>query len=122
MNWGDWMLHKTCKLGSSVLAGCDYVGEGLASFLGITTPKYSFEIEEFKRMQAEQNAEDQAIKNFVEQNRPNGTSAVGEPSDESRPTAVTPAISKMTTTPSNVVENEPAAGTRIAVSNEIEKY
>ncbi|KXJ74748.1 hypothetical protein RP20_CCG012800 [Aedes albopictus] len=122
MNWGDWMLHKTCKLGSSVLAGCDYVGEGLASFLGITTPKYSFEIEEFKRMQAEQNAEDQAIKNFVEQNRPNGTSAVGEPSDESRPTAVTPAISKTTTTPSNVVENAPAAGTRIAVSNDIEKY
>ncbi|XP_055608979.1 protein FAM177A1 [Uranotaenia lowii] len=69
MNWSDWMLHKTCKLGTSVLAGCDYVGEGLASFLGITTPKYSFEIEEFKRMQAEQQTEDRAIQNFVEQNR-----------------------------------------------------
>ncbi|XP_058453568.1 protein FAM177A1 [Malaya genurostris] len=70
MNWGNWMLHKTCRLGSSVLAGCDYVGEGLASMLGITTPKYSLEIEEFKRMQAEQQEEDRAIQNFVEQNRP----------------------------------------------------
>ncbi|EAT45959.1 AAEL002777-PA [Aedes aegypti] len=118
MNWSDWMVHKTCKLGSSVLAGCDYVGEGLASFLGITTPKYSFEIEEFKRMQAEQNAEDQAIKNFVVQNRPAGDCGVAEPSlEESLPTAI-----RKTPATSNVVENAPKAETRVAVSNEIEKY
>ncbi|XP_040156593.1 protein FAM177A1 [Anopheles arabiensis] len=70
LNWSEWMRYKTCKLGNTVLAGCDYVGEGLASFLGITTPKYSYEIEEFKRMQAEQQAEDRAIQSFVEQNRP----------------------------------------------------
>lgn len=111
------MLHKTCNLGSSVLAGCDYVGEGLASFLGITTPKYSFEIEEFKRMQAEQNAEDNAIKNFVEQNRPaSATAGAGEPSEESRPTAT--AISLPTT---NSVE-QTAVGTRVGVTNEIEKF
>lgn len=81
------MLHKTCKLGTSVLAGCDYVGEGLASFLGITTPKYSFEIEEFKRMQAEQQAEDRAIQNFVEQNRPSVT--VESQPEQSNPTSAT---------------------------------
>uniref|UniRef100_A0A182M978 Uncharacterized protein n=1 Tax=Anopheles culicifacies TaxID=139723 RepID=A0A182M978_9DIPT len=70
LNWGQWIQYKTCKLGNTVLAGCDYVGEGLASFLGITTPKYSYEIEEFKRMQAEQQAEDRAIQTFVVQNRP----------------------------------------------------
>nr|XP_040226412.2 protein FAM177A1 [Anopheles coluzzii] len=70
LNWSEWMRYKTCILGNTVLAGCDYVGEGLASFLGITTPKYSYEIEEFKRMQAEQQAEDRAIQSFVEQNRP----------------------------------------------------
>uniref|UniRef100_A0A182KG48 Uncharacterized protein n=1 Tax=Anopheles christyi TaxID=43041 RepID=A0A182KG48_9DIPT len=73
LNWSEWMRYKTCKLGNTVLAGCDYVGEGLASFLGITTPKYSYEIEEFKRMQAEQQAEDRAIQSFVEQNRPSNT-------------------------------------------------
>ncbi|XP_065084189.1 protein FAM177A1 [Ochlerotatus camptorhynchus] len=117
MNWSDWMLHKTCRLGSSVLAGCDYVGEGLASFLGITTPKYSFEIEEFKRMQAEQNAEDHAIKNFVEQNRPtSGAGGAGEPSEESRPTATTMAL----TTTNSVEQN--AVGTRVGITNDIEKY
>lgn len=47
------MYHKAHKTGSTVLAGCDYVGETLAEFLGITTPKYSYEIEEFKKMQEE---------------------------------------------------------------------
>ncbi|XP_062554731.1 protein FAM177A1 isoform X2 [Armigeres subalbatus] len=115
MNWSDWMLHKTCKLGTSVLAGCDYVGEGLASFLGITTPKYSFEIEEFKRMQAEQNAEDQAIKNFVEQNRPIGSSLAGEPSEESRPTAAAATTLTATAATSTVVHSAPTAGTRVAI-------
>ena len=36
------------------MAACDYVGESIASFLGITTPKYSYEIEQFKKIQEEQ--------------------------------------------------------------------
>merc|ERR1712025_1107063 len=35
--------------GSSVLAACDYVGESLAGVLGITSPKYQYEIDEYKR-------------------------------------------------------------------------
>lgn len=35
--------------------GCDYVGEWLANFFGITTPKYQFEIDEFNRLQALEN-------------------------------------------------------------------
>lgn len=117
MNWSDWMMHKTCKLGTSVLAGCDFVGEGLASMLGITTPKYSFEIEEFKRMQAEQQAEDRAIQNFVEQNRP--ASSAGEPAEESKQTAVVePHPVPLTGGP---VE-QGAAGIRVAVANDIEKF
>lgn len=53
MTWGPWMLHKTIQTGTKVLSGCDYVGESIASFLGITTPKYSYEIETFKKMQEE---------------------------------------------------------------------
>lgn len=39
--------------GTKVLAACDYVGEKLAAALGITTPKYSYEIEQIKKMQKE---------------------------------------------------------------------
>lgn len=39
--------------GSKVLAACDYVGEKLAAVLGITTPKYSYEIQQIKKMQKE---------------------------------------------------------------------
>lgn len=53
-NWTPWMIHKMSKTGSSVLMGCDYVGEKLAAFLGITTPKYSYEIEQYKKMKQEQ--------------------------------------------------------------------
>lgn len=45
------MLHKAYTTGSAVVSGCDYVGESLASFLGITSPKYNYEIEQFKKMQ-----------------------------------------------------------------------
>ncbi|XP_055643196.1 protein FAM177A1 [Toxorhynchites rutilus septentrionalis] len=117
MNWSDWMMHKTCKLGSSVLAGCDYVGEGLASMLGITTPKYSFEIEEFKRIQAEQQAEDRAIQNFVEQNRPTSSSA--DPSTESKPDMIVEFQSHVGNNP----EDQATASKHVtAGDNEIQKY
>jgi len=47
------MIHKVLQTGNHVLAACDYVGESIASFLGITTPKYSYEIEQFKKDQEE---------------------------------------------------------------------
>lgn len=54
MSWGPWFAHKTVVAGYAVLAKCDQVGETLADFFGITSPKYSYEIELYKRMQAEQ--------------------------------------------------------------------
>ncbi|XP_050071321.1 protein FAM177A1 [Anopheles maculipalpis] len=104
LNWSEWMRYKTCKLGSTVLAGCDYVGEGLASFLGITTPKYSYEIEEFKRMQAEQQAEDRAIQTFVEQNRPQNSISEA------------PSATNTTTSPTSKDSSE------VCVENEIQKF
>lgn len=47
------MIHRVLQTGNTVLAACDYVGESIAAFLGITTPKYSYELEQFKRMQEE---------------------------------------------------------------------
>ncbi|XP_058059587.1 protein FAM177A1 [Anopheles bellator] len=112
MKWTDWMRYKTCKLGSTVLAGCDYVGEGLASFLGITTPKYSYEIEEFKRMQAEQQAEERAIQTFVEQNR--AQNGDGSHSVTQAPTAVK--------SPVETNAPEPVTSTEVCTENEIQKF
>jgi len=53
MKWGPWLLYKAQRTGDKFLNGCDYVGETLVSFLGITTPKYAAEIEEYKRIQEE---------------------------------------------------------------------
>lgn len=39
--------------GNKVLAACDFVGEKVAAVLGITTPKYNYEIEQFKKIQKE---------------------------------------------------------------------
>lgn len=110
LKWSEWMRYKTYKLGSTVLAGCDYVGEGLASFLGITTPKYSYEIEEFKRMQAEQEAEDRAIHTFVEQNRPHN-------GDNSHTIAQGPSG-----TNADSLGKMEVTSTEVCTENEIQKY
>ncbi|XP_015185432.1 PREDICTED: protein FAM177A1 [Polistes dominula] len=55
LNWIPWTWHQTTFIGTKLLDGCDYVGEWLANFFGITTPKYQFEIDEFHRLQALQN-------------------------------------------------------------------
>ncbi|XP_078050565.1 protein FAM177A1 isoform X2 [Augochlora pura] len=52
LEWGPWAWYQTTSFGTRVLDGCDYVGEWLASFFGITSPKYEFEINEFYRLQA----------------------------------------------------------------------
>ena len=40
--------------GSNILSYADYWGEKLAWFFGITSPKYYWELEEFKKMEAEE--------------------------------------------------------------------
>ncbi|XP_043285095.1 protein FAM177A1 [Venturia canescens] len=52
LNWGPWAWYQTTWVGTKLLNGCDYVGEALADFLGITSPKYQFEIDEYHRMHA----------------------------------------------------------------------
>merc|ERR1719225_186548 len=52
--WYPWIFHMSWLAGSNVLAYADYWGEKLAWFFGITSPKYYWELEEFKRMEAEE--------------------------------------------------------------------
>ena len=53
MTWGPWLWYKAINVGSKSLEVCDYLGEHLASFFGITTPKYQYEIDEFNRIMEE---------------------------------------------------------------------
>lgn len=50
--WGPWFVFKAWLAGTSTLAAIDYAGEYLATFFGITTPKYQSEINEYERMEA----------------------------------------------------------------------
>ncbi|KAK3914114.1 Protein FAM177A1 [Frankliniella fusca] len=54
MTWFPWMWYQAATAASQTLQVCDYLGESLASFFGITTPKYQYEIEEYHRIVAEE--------------------------------------------------------------------
>lgn len=46
----------------------DYAGESLASFFGITTPKYQIEIDEYERLQEEKRRLDDESAGWVPKN------------------------------------------------------
>ena len=52
--WVPWALYLGWLAGTSTLAVCDSIGERLAWWLGITSPKYYYEIQEAKRMKREE--------------------------------------------------------------------
>lgn len=58
MEWMPWLLLKSKQTGESVLSGCDYVGEFLASALGITSPKFVDGEEELRKAVEEQKEHD----------------------------------------------------------------
>lgn len=54
LQWGPWIWYHTVNVGIKSLKVCDYLGEHLAGFFGITTPKYQYEIDEYERVLAEE--------------------------------------------------------------------
>ncbi|KAH8396507.1 hypothetical protein KR222_011776, partial [Zaprionus bogoriensis] len=54
---GPRLRCKATRVGSSILAGIDYVGGGLASFLGITNSKYASELKYHQRAKEQAEAE-----------------------------------------------------------------
>lgn len=59
MEWIPWLALKSKQTGENLLSGCDYVGEFLASALGITTPKFIDGEEELRKAAAEQKERDE---------------------------------------------------------------
>uniref|UniRef100_A0A146MHJ0 Protein FAM177A1 n=1 Tax=Lygus hesperus TaxID=30085 RepID=A0A146MHJ0_LYGHE len=54
LDWMPWFMHQTSNAGNKALAACDYLGEYLANFFGILSPKYEYEIEQYKKILAEE--------------------------------------------------------------------
>ena len=57
LRWMPWFWHFTKKSAKKTLAAADYVGEKLAYFVGITSPKYQYEIDEYNRLKWEEEKE-----------------------------------------------------------------
>jgi len=54
--WTSWLIKQSTAIGVSTLNTVDYLGESLANFFGITTPKYQFEINYHNNIMQEMNA------------------------------------------------------------------
>lgn len=59
LNWTPWFMHKAQRLGRNVVNGLDYTGEKLADFFNITTPKYAYEIEQYRKDQVRRAREEE---------------------------------------------------------------
>jgi len=54
LRWIPWVVHYTWWFGSGILGYCDQWGEKLAWILGITSPKYYYEIQDYERSKQEE--------------------------------------------------------------------
>lgn len=66
--WGPWFLYKLRSTGQTTLAVCDYLGESIASLLGITTPKYQWELEEYEKIEKEKQEMEEQKKGWISEN------------------------------------------------------
>lgn len=57
LSWIPYFFHLALQMGTKTLAVCDYLGEHLAYFFGITSPKYQYELEEYQKMVQEEEEE-----------------------------------------------------------------
>lgn len=61
MEWPTWMRHYGSKAGTKTLSVLEGMGGTAAYYLGITTPKYQSEIDEYNRMVAKQKSQEEEL-------------------------------------------------------------
>lgn len=54
LSWLPYIGYLMWWLGYRTLGVCDYLGENLAWFLGITSPKFQYELEQYQKMAKEE--------------------------------------------------------------------
>ncbi|XP_016129551.1 protein FAM177A1-like [Sinocyclocheilus grahami] len=59
LTWGPYVWFHMWRVATSSISVCDYLGEKVASLLGITTPKYQYAIDEYYRMKKEEEEEEE---------------------------------------------------------------
>ncbi|POI27893.1 hypothetical protein CIB84_008357, partial [Bambusicola thoracicus] len=59
LTWGPYLWFHMLRVATSTLSVCDFLGEKIASVLGISTPKYQYAIDEYYRMKKEEEEEEQ---------------------------------------------------------------
>ncbi|NXC89001.1 F177A protein, partial [Cercotrichas coryphoeus] len=59
LTWGPYLWFHMLRVATSTLSVCDFLGEKIASVLGISTPKYQYAIDEYYRMKREAEEEEQ---------------------------------------------------------------
>lgn len=62
LTWGPYLWFHMLRVATSTLSVCDFLGEKIASVLGISTPKYQYAIDEYYRMKKEEEEEEQENK------------------------------------------------------------
>lgn len=62
MDWNPWLMYKVSQFGKKILRGADQAGEKLADGLGITSPKYEYEINQYKKQLLQKEREDKIEK------------------------------------------------------------
>ncbi|XP_068505347.1 protein FAM177A1 isoform X2 [Syngnathus scovelli] len=53
MTWGPYFWFHMWKAATSTISACDYLGERMASFFGITSAKYQYAIDEYYKIKKE---------------------------------------------------------------------
>ncbi|ELR59206.1 Protein FAM177A1 [Bos mutus] len=59
LTWGPYLWFHMLRAATSTLSVCDFLGEKIASVLGISTPKYQYAIDEYYRMKKEEEEEEE---------------------------------------------------------------
>ncbi|XP_006085942.1 protein FAM177A1 [Myotis lucifugus] len=59
LTWGPYLWFYMLRAATSTLSVCDFLGEKIASVLGISTPKYQYAIDEYYRMKKEEEEEEE---------------------------------------------------------------
>ncbi|KAM5129635.1 protein FAM177A1 isoform 2-T2 [Mantella aurantiaca] len=59
LTWGPYLWFYMLRVATSTLSVCDFLGEKIASVLGVSTPKYQYAIDEYYRMQKEVEEEEE---------------------------------------------------------------
>ncbi|XP_068198636.1 protein FAM177A1-like isoform X3 [Antennarius striatus] len=57
LTWGPYVWFHMWRAATSTVSACDYLGERMASFFGITSAKYQYAIDEYYRMKKEREEE-----------------------------------------------------------------